>query len=78
MFYLKVAIITHLNRLSYCNYPGEIMTIDNETAVVKQKRGRKKNEDRVKARPEYNQFSTRYDSDTSAIWCWMHPNPGPA
>ncbi len=25
----------------------------------------------------YTQFSTRYDSDTSAIWCWMQPEPRP-
>ena len=26
---------------------------------------------------EYTQFSTRYDSETSAIWCWMQPQPRP-
>lgn len=26
---------------------------------------------------EYSQFSTRYDSETSTIWCWMHPEPRP-
>jgi DSF synthase len=26
---------------------------------------------------EYTQFSTRYDSETSAIWCWMQPKPRP-
>ena len=26
---------------------------------------------------EYSQFSTRYDSETSAIWCWMQPEPRP-
>jgi len=25
----------------------------------------------------YTQFSTRYDSDTSTIWCWMQPTPRP-
>ena len=25
----------------------------------------------------YTQFSTRYDSETSAIWCWMQPEPCP-
>ncbi len=25
----------------------------------------------------YTQFSTRYDSDTSTIWCYMHPTPRP-
>ena len=26
---------------------------------------------------EYTQFSTRYDSETSTIWCWMNPEPRP-
>ena len=26
---------------------------------------------------EYTQFNTRYDPDTSAIWCWMKPEPRP-
>ncbi len=26
---------------------------------------------------EYTQFTTRYDSETSSIWCWMHPEPRP-
>ncbi len=26
---------------------------------------------------EYTQFTTRYDSETSAIWCWMKPEPRP-
>ena len=26
---------------------------------------------------DYTQFSTRYDSETSAIWCWMQPEPCP-
>ena len=26
---------------------------------------------------EFTQFSTRYDSQTSAIWCWMQPEPRP-
>ncbi|MCP4076826.1 MAG: crotonase/enoyl-CoA hydratase family protein [Gammaproteobacteria bacterium] len=25
----------------------------------------------------YTQFSTRYDSETGAIWCWMQPDPRP-
>ncbi|PCI08599.1 MAG: enoyl-CoA hydratase [Gammaproteobacteria bacterium] len=25
----------------------------------------------------YTQFTTRYDSETSTIWCWMHPSPRP-
>ena len=27
--------------------------------------------------PAYTQFSTRYDSETSSIWCWMQPEPRP-
>ncbi|MCG6937130.1 MAG: crotonase/enoyl-CoA hydratase family protein [Gammaproteobacteria bacterium] len=26
---------------------------------------------------EYTQFSSRYDSETATIWCWMHPEPRP-
>ena len=26
---------------------------------------------------EYSQFSTRYDSSTNSIWCWMQPEPRP-
>lgn len=26
---------------------------------------------------EYTQFTTRYDSETNAIWCWMKPEPRP-
>ena len=26
---------------------------------------------------EYTQFTTRYDVETSAIWCWMKPEPRP-
>jgi DSF synthase len=25
----------------------------------------------------FTQFSTRYDSETGTIWCWMHPTPRP-
>ena len=25
----------------------------------------------------YTQFSTRYDSETGTIWCWMQPTPRP-
>ena len=25
----------------------------------------------------FTQFSTRYDPETSAIWCWLHPGPRP-
>lgn len=27
--------------------------------------------------PQYSQFTTRYDSETGAIWCWMKPEPRP-
>ena len=26
---------------------------------------------------DHTQFTTRYDSETSAIWCWMQPEPRP-
>ena len=26
---------------------------------------------------EFSQFTTRYDPETSTIWCWMHPEPRP-
>jgi DSF synthase len=26
---------------------------------------------------EHTQFTTRYDSETSSIWCWMRPEPRP-
>ena len=29
------------------------------------------------SKPEYTQFTTRYDSSTSTIWCWMNPEPRP-
>ncbi len=33
--------------------------------------------DRDQENTEYSQFSTRYDSETSSIWCWMQPEPCP-
>ncbi|NOR42581.1 MAG: enoyl-CoA hydratase [Gammaproteobacteria bacterium] len=30
-----------------------------------------------KTSSEYTQFTTRYDSETSTIWCWMNPTPRP-
>ena len=30
-----------------------------------------------KSAVEYTQFTTRYDSETNAIWCWMKPEPRP-
>jgi len=29
------------------------------------------------SKPEYTQFTTRYDPSTSTIWCWMNPEPRP-
>lgn len=46
------------------------MKIDNESNTV----GRT---DKNKTAVEYTQFTTRYDSETSAIWCWMKPEPRP-
>jgi DSF synthase len=30
-----------------------------------------------KSASEYTQFSTRYESETRSIWCWMRPEPRP-
>jgi len=53
------------------------MTIDTEVVAEKDKKASAENQSQNKAQTEYSQFSTRYDSDTSAIWCWMHPEPRP-
>ena len=46
------------------------MKIGNETNVSDQ--------EKIKTSwPEYTQFTTRYDSETSSIWCWMNPEPRP-
>jgi len=42
------------------------------SAVIEAKQNNR-NEDPV----EYSQFTTRYDSESSSIWCWMHPEPRP-
>jgi len=34
-------------------------------------------QDKKQSATEYTQFTTRYDSETSAIWCWMQPEPRP-
>jgi DSF synthase len=31
----------------------------------------------IQSDSEFTQFSTRYDSETSSIWCWLHPEPRP-
>lgn len=31
----------------------------------------------IERQNNYTQFTTRYDSETSSIWCWMRPNPIP-
>ena len=33
--------------------------------------------DKDQEQVKYTQFSTRYDSETSSIWCWMQPEPYP-
>jgi len=53
------------------------MTIEHETAVKEPKGELQKSKPSARARTEYTQFSTRYDSETSAIWCWMYPEPRP-
>ena len=46
-----------------------------ERSVTGQKKGNRNN--KSQAQTDYSQFTTRYDSETSAIWCWMHPEPRP-
>lgn len=46
-----------------------------ERSVTGQTKGQHKN--KSQAQTDYSQFTTRYDSETSAIWCWMHPEPRP-
>ena len=41
------------------------MKIENSRSITGQKKG------------EFTQFTTRYDSEASAIWCWMQPEPRP-
>lgn len=31
----------------------------------------------LSARTKFTQFSTRYDTETESIWCWMDPSPRP-
>ena len=31
----------------------------------------------IKPQSEFSQFSTRYEPETSSIWCWMQPEPRP-
>ena len=31
----------------------------------------------IKQQPEFTQFTTRYEPETSSIWCWMQPEPRP-
>ena len=52
------------------------MKIDHETAAREQKKGLS-SKTTARSQTEYSQFSTRYDSGTSAIWCWMQPEPRP-
>ncbi|MCK4675855.1 MAG: crotonase/enoyl-CoA hydratase family protein, partial [Gammaproteobacteria bacterium] len=53
------------------------MKIEHEKAAREQKKGLHKGKTISNTQTEYSQFSTRYDSDTSAIWCWMRPEPRP-
>jgi DSF synthase len=31
----------------------------------------------IKSQSEFTQFTTRYDPESSSIWCWMQPEPRP-
>ncbi len=44
------------------------MKIEHDVTTPKTKNNKDK---------RYHQFTTRYDSETSSIWCWMHPEPRP-
>jgi DSF synthase len=46
-------------------------TVASEQPIEKNK------SNKIKKQKDFTQFSTRYDSDTSAIWCWMQPVPRP-
>lgn len=46
------------------------MKVEHGSVVVDKK-------DKKTSVTEYTQFTTRYDSETSAIWCWMQPEPRP-
>lgn len=43
---------------------GMATTVDHEQSTIKQELN-------------FTQFTTRYDPETSAIWCWMCPTPRP-
>jgi DSF synthase len=51
------------------------MGIEHEHPAEERRDGERNEADRKQT--EYNQFTTRYDSQTSTIWCWMHPEPRP-
>ena len=51
------------------------MEIEQKNPVRGQKKGAVNS--RNETQTEFTQFTTRYDSETSAIWCWMHPEPRP-
>jgi DSF synthase len=51
------------------------MKIDDEILAAEKKHV--VNNNKRETRIEYTQFSTRYDSETSTIWCWMYPEPRP-
>jgi len=77
MFLQKIANIRP-NHVSYYKKKVLIMKLEHETITAP--RPRLKSQTRqsdVKLSPVFTQFSTRYDSETSAIWCWMQPEPRP-
>lgn len=53
------------------------MKIDHEIAAEEQVIEPEENSTGESTHKDYTQFSTRYDSETSAIWCWMQPKPRP-
>lgn len=51
------------------------MKIEHRNSDLKESAKVQRNPDQSK--PEYSQFTTRYDSETRSIWCWLHPEPRP-
>lgn len=71
MFNQKIANISLQSCQFYKNSVVKIVEIEHEYPVAEHR-----NEE-DKTQTKYTQFTTRYDSETSAIWCWMQPEPRP-
>lgn len=51
------------------------MKTEHGNVVLKESKNKHQKENQGQL--EYTQFTTRYDSETSSIWCWMRPEPRP-